>query len=82
MSALSDAVAGLPASTRKAIYKVTKYVAAVAGVILLVAPVLPSVGVGEVPTWALGIVGLLVALPAHLADKNTFPEADVVGPVE
>ena len=76
MSALSDAFRGLPASTRKTIYKVTKYVAAVAGLVLLVAPVLPTVGVGSVPTWALGIVGLLVALPAQLADANTHPEVE------
>lgn len=77
MSALSDALSlmaqQLPAPTRKKVYKVTKFVAALATVVLLVLPLLPSLGVEYDTTIVGAIATFVLATVGHLADSNTHP---------
>lgn len=65
----------LPTSVRKRVYQGVKYLSALATLVLIVLPYLPTVGVNlptDVRWYAAFTFGL--SLLSHLADRNTFPD--------
>jgi hypothetical protein len=78
MSTMTDALTtlaqSLPAAQRKQVYKGVKIAAAVATVVLVVLPLLPSLGVSYDTTGVAAVLTALLASLGHLADSNTHPE--------
>lgn len=78
MSAMTDALntlaQSLPANVRKQVYKGVKIAAAVGTVVLLLLPLLPSLGVSYDTTGLAAVLTAVLAAVGHLADSNTHPE--------
>lgn len=71
-TALQTIFTALPASVRKAIYKVVKILAAIVTLALLVLPAFPEVGINLPDSDRYFAIGTgLVTLLGHLADSNT-----------
>jgi uncharacterized membrane protein len=72
--ALSKVARQLPIATRKRLYRWTKVLAGLATLVLLVLPLLPTLGVNwsESGVVITVLTGLLTFL-GHVADSNTAP---------
>lgn len=71
----------LPSNVRKAIYKTVKILAALATLALLIIPSLGDFGVHWTgATVATTVVTAILSFLGHLADANTDPNFDVLGP--